>query len=529
MAKRDEHTLDFRHRFLGARNGVRFVARMKFSSIDFHFSWLRRNRRRTRHFWAAGIGAAFICVMLAPRYVDPAQKKTANPGNAPAKPSQAAETDRSANSPHETKSYEIAFKEFKLQNGLRVLLAEDHSAPTYSICVTYNVGSRDERPGRTGFAHLFEHMLFQGSANVGKGEHFILIQNNGGSANGTTNMDRTNYFETLPANQLELGIFLEADRMRAPAITQANFDNQRLTVQEERRQSYDNRPYGKTYEAVIDLAYDNFAYKHSTIGSMDDLNAATIEDAELFFRSYYAPNNAVVALVGDFKTDVALRLVKKYFENIAPQESPKAPDMTEPEQKGERRKVIEDSFARTPRLDIVYKIPPGNTADWYALDVLGYVLSNGVSSRLYQKFVKEKELALRVEADASELRGPSLFWFSIMARPTTDLGSLETLLYDEIARLQKEPIADWELAKVQMQLLRQRAQQAYSSRSRANALGHFAVFYNDPGLINSIWRRYEQINKADIQRVAQTYFRESNRTVVTTLPKSAAGESGKIQ
>ena len=192
-----------------------------------------------------------------------------------------------------------------------MLLAEDHSAPTYSICVTYNVGSRDEKPGRTGFAHLFEHMLFQGSENVGKGEHFILIQNNGGSANGTTNSDRTNYFETLPANQLELGIFLEADRMRAPAITQANFDNQRLTVQEERRQSYDNRPYGKTYEAVIDLAYDNFAYKHSTIGSMEDLNAATIEDATAFFRTYYAPNNAVLALVGDFKTDVALAFDQK--------------------------------------------------------------------------------------------------------------------------------------------------------------------------------------------------------------------------
>ncbi|MDZ4343298.1 MAG: pitrilysin family protein, partial [Candidatus Binatia bacterium] len=169
------------------------------------------------------------------------------------------------------KTFDVAFKEFKLKNGLRVILAEDHSAPTYSICVTYNVGSRDERPGRTGFAHLFEHMLFQGSANVGKGEHFLLVQNNGGSANGTTSADRTNYFETLPANQLELGIFLEADRMRSPSITQANFDNQRLTVQEERRQSYDNRPYGRTYETVIDTAYDNFAYKHSTIGSMDDL------------------------------------------------------------------------------------------------------------------------------------------------------------------------------------------------------------------------------------------------------------------
>src|SRR5881628_2623163 len=160
----------------------------------------------------------------------------------------------------------LEFTDQRLENGLRVIIAPDSSAPVFSISVTYNVGSRDERPGRTGFAHLFEHMMFQGSANVGKGEHFILVQNNGGSANGTTNIDRTNYFETLPANQLELGIFLEADRMRAPAITQANFDNQRLTVQEERRQSYDNRPYGKTYEAVIGLAYDNFPYKHSTIG-----------------------------------------------------------------------------------------------------------------------------------------------------------------------------------------------------------------------------------------------------------------------
>src|SRR5215510_4469511 len=201
----------------------------------------------------------------------------------------------------------VKFTEHKLKNGLRVILSEDHSAPTYSICVTYNVGSRDERPGRTGFAHLFEHMMFQGSDNVGKGEHFILVLNNGGSANGTTNADRTNYFQTLPANQLELGLFLEADRMRSLKINQANFDNQRQTVQEERRQSYDNRPYGKSYEAVIETAYDNFAYKHSTIGSMEDLNAAMVRDAAEFFHTYYAPNNAVLSLVGDFNTDVALR------------------------------------------------------------------------------------------------------------------------------------------------------------------------------------------------------------------------------
>jgi predicted Zn-dependent peptidase len=420
------------------------------------------------------------------------------------------------------KSFDIDFKEFTLKNGLRVLLAEDHSAPTFSICLTYNVGSRDERPGRTGFAHLFEHMLFQGSENVGKGEHFILIQQNGGSANGTTNADRTNYFETLPANQLELAIFLEADRMRAPAITQANFDNQRATVQEERRQSYDNRPYGKTFEVVLDLVYDNFPYKHSTIGSMEDLNAATIDDAAAFFKTYYAPNNAVLSLVGSFKTEQALALIKKYFENIPAQAPPAEPDMSEPEQRAERRKVIEDGFAQTARLDLVYKIPPGNTPDWYALEILGQVLSRGASSRLYQKLIKEKELALSAGADAVERRGPSTFWFSVMARPGSDLAEIERLVGEEIGRVQTAQVSTAELIKVRNQLTRQRAQQLYSTRSRANALGHFAVYYKDPSLINRVWQNYQKIGAADLQRVAQKYLRDSNRTVVTTLPKGGA-------
>jgi zinc protease len=438
---------------------------------------------------------------------------------------QAADSMSRQSRSHLTRSFDVSFREFTLKNGLRVILSEDPSAPTFSICVTYNVGSRDERPGRTGFAHLFEHMLFQGSANVGKGEHFILVQNNGGSANGTTNADRTNYFETLPSNQLELGIFLEADRMRAPSLTQANFDNQRHTVQEERRQSFDNRPYGKTYETVIETAYDNFAYKHSTIGSMQDLNAATLQDAAEFFRTYYAPNNAVLSLVGNFKTDVALGLIKKYFESIPAQTPPVRPDVAEPEQQSERRKTIADLFAQTPRVDIVYKIPPGNTRDWYALAVLGQVLSSGVSSRLHQKFVKEKEMALSVSAGPDERRGPSLFWLTVMARPGTALRELETLIYEEIAQLQNETIADWELDKVRMQLRRQRAQQLYSSRARANALGHYAVYYNDPKLINSVWDEYNRVGKADLQRVAMSYFKESQRTVVTTMPKSKTAQA----
>ena len=437
---------------------------------------------------------------------------------------ESAEPDHDQTATKSSKSFDVVFKEFKLNNGLRVILAQDHSAPTYSICVTYNVGSRDERPGRTGFAHLFEHMLFQGSENVGKGEHFILIQNNGGSANGTTNAERTNYFETLPANQLELGIFLEADRMRALNITQANLDNQRQTVQEERRQSFDNRPYGRTYEAVVEAAYVNFPYQHSVIGSMEDLDRATVQDAVDFFRIYYAPNNAVLSLVGDFEMSVALNLIKKYFEGIPAQPVPPIPDVNEPEQETERRKVIEDDFAQAPRLDIVYKIPPGNTRDWYALSVLGQVLSGGVSSRLYQKLIKDKELALSASAGPDERRGPSLFWFSITARPGVDLAALEKLIYEDIARLQNEEIADWELSKVQMQLRRQRAQQHYSTRSRANSFGHYAVYYNDPQLINTLEQKYSQVTKADLQRVARTYFQENQRTVVTTMPKPATAK-----
>jgi predicted Zn-dependent peptidase len=259
---------------------------------------------------------------------------------------------------------------------------------------------------------------------------------------------------------------------------------------------------------------------------MEDLDAATIDDAAEFFRAYYAPNNAVLAMVGNFKIAAVLALIKQYFEAIPAQTPPGAPDMTEPEQTGEKRAVIEDNFAQTPRLDMVYKIPPGNTPDWYALDVLGHVLSNGVSSRLYQKLVKDKEVALSVYADAQEQRGPALFWFSIMARPNTDLGELEKLLHEEIARLQNEAVTDGELKKVNRQLRRQRAQQLYSSRSRANALGHFAVYYNDPSLINNVWRNYETVAPADLQRVARRYFIESNRTVVTTIPKSVAKPAG---
>ncbi len=422
----------------------------------------------------------------------------------------------------------IPIQQYTLKNGLRVVLSEDHTAPTYSICVTYDAGSRDEKPGRTGFAHLFEHMMFQGSENVGKGEHFILIENNGGGMNGTTNTDRTNYFETLPANQIDLGLFLEADRMKSLAVTQANLDNQRNAVQEERRLRVDNQPYGKTFEAISDTAYDNFGYKHSTIGSMADLNAASLDDVKDFFRVYYAPNNAVLALVGDFKKEEVLAKVKKYFEDIPSQTAPARPDMTEPAQTAERRKSIEDGFAQVPRVDIVYKIPSYTSPDYMPMNVLMSILGSGQSSRLYQKLVKEKEQAANVFANAAARRATGLASVIALVRPGVKLEDAEQTIYGEIDKVQTEPVADWELEKVRLKYRHDHAAQLSSTLTRAVQLAYYTVAWNDPEVLNSEESRLDAVTKDDLMRVAKKYLISTNRTVVTTIPKpkSAAGAAG---
>src|SRR5215468_115957 len=258
----------------------------------------------------------------------------------------------------------VRFTDTRLDNGLRVIVSEDHYAPVFAIAVSYKVGSRDERQGRTGFAHLFEHMMFKGSENVGAGEHPYLIYTNGGNLNGTTNNDRTLYFEVLPKNQLDLGLFLEADRMKSLKVTKENLENQRQAVKEERRLGVDNQPYGQAFEKMDELVYDNFAYHHSVIGSMADLDAASVEDVQQFFKMYYAPNNAVLALAGDLDPKETLAKVKKYFGDIPRQEPPKPVDLTEPEKKdGERRLKIDDKLARATRIDIAYRIPETTNAE----------------------------------------------------------------------------------------------------------------------------------------------------------------------
>ena len=418
----------------------------------------------------------------------------------------------------QTKVPVLQLRDEHLPNGLHVILAPDHSAPVYAINVTYNVGSRNERPGRTGFAHLFEHMMFEGSQNVGKGEHFILVLNNGGGMNGTTNEDRTMYFEELPKNQLDLGLYLEADRMRALNITQANFENQRQTVEEERRQSLDNQPYGKADLDLDSLSYDNFAYKHSTIGSMNDLNSATVQDVADFFKTYYAPNNAVLTLVGDFDPDQAFAKVKQYFGAIPAQMPPPKVDLSEDPHYGERRETISDSLARLPRVQMAYLIPPGNTPDNYALGLLADILSQGQSSRMYQHLVRDKQLASQVAVRPDARIGPSLFYITANARPGVKAEDLENAIDDEIADVVKNGVTADELAKAKTQFLRRFIEQRRSTLATANAIGRDAVYFNDPNLINTVLDKEDAVTLDQVNAAAKKYLVRDQRTVVISLP-----------
>ena len=412
----------------------------------------------------------------------------------------------------------LNFTDQRLENGLRVIIAPDHTAPVFAIAVTYNVGSHSERPGRTGFAHLFEHMMFQGSKNVGKGEHMILIENNGGDMNGTTSEDRTNYFEMLPRNQLDLALFLESDRMRSLAVNKANLDNQRNAVQEERRLGIDNQPYGKAYLEIDNLAYDNFAYKHSIIGSMADLNAATESDVQDFFRIYYAPNNAVVTLVGDLDPAEALEKVKKYFGDIPSQPAPPKPDLTEPEHYGERRETMMDPLARLPMILMAFHIPPGNTADSYALQVLENILSTGESSRLYQHLVKDKQLATSIDAQVDSRTGDSLFYLVAVPRPGVKPEDVENAIEEEIAAVKKDGVTDAEMEKARAQFRRNQIQARQSALYTAMRIGDYTVKFDDPNLINTIFDKFNAVTAAQVKEVADKYLITRQQAVVIDLP-----------
>jgi len=420
----------------------------------------------------------------------------------------------------------VTFTDTRLANGLRLIVAEDHIAPVFSVAVVYNVGSRNERAGRTGFAHLFEHMMFKGSENVGPGEHFYTIFSNGGTMNGTTNKERTLYFETMPANQLDAAMFLEADRMRSLSIVKENLDNQRNAVQEERRQGMDNQPYGRTNESIDDLAFDNPAYKHSVIGSMDDLTAAATEDVASFFQTYYAPNNAILAVTGDVTTARVRELARKYFDSIPAQPAPPAVDVTQAAQGGERRLNLEDPLARLPRIDISFRIPSNLSPDDDAIDAISRMLAGGRSSRLYESIVRRQQLAVNVGAFAPDSRGPRLFRIVVTPTPGKSLEDVEAAVYAEIELVKTKPIADWELDKARNGARRQLVSDVGSSLSRAINLAEYALIYNDPGMINTHWDRIAKLSAADVQRVAKQYLTADNRSVIVTRPKAGPGRGG---
>ncbi|MBZ5724972.1 MAG: insulinase family protein [Acidobacteriia bacterium] len=420
--------------------------------------------------------------------------------------------------------FTVAFKTYTLKNGLRVVVAPDKSAPTYAICMAYNVGSRDERPGQTGLAHLLEHLMFEGSRNVGPGEHSYLIRTNGGSENATTNTDRTNYYEALPANQLDLGLFLEADRMAGLTVTPERLDLQRHVVLEEKMIRVDNKAYGRASEVLNDIAFENFAYRHSTFGTSADLGAATTETVLRFYRTFYMPNNAVLVVVGNVRPEEVLAAVRKRFGGIPAGTLPQPPDFTPDVRESARQRTVEDSFAKASRIDISYKVPPGNSPEWYALAVAGDVLAEGHSSLLHRTLVLEKNLAARVAYQQQQRRAAALGTFSVTLKKSDDVAAAEEVLYTELERFKKDPIDDWRVDKVRRDFVLTSAERFQSSTYRALVLSEFALFYNDPGLLNTFVDKLYRVTKKDIQRAVAKYFIQENRSVVVTVPRAGRKE-----
>jgi zinc protease len=415
-------------------------------------------------------------------------------------------------------------EEFTLANGLRVVFSPDRAIPVVSVAVYYDVGSRNEREGRTGFAHLFEHMMFQGSENVPKAAHFQYIFNAGGTMNGTTSTERTNYFETLPSNYLPLAFWLESDRMRSLKVTQENLDNQRNAVQEEKRLRYDNQPYVNAFLRMNELIFTNPANAHSTIGSMEDLDAATIDDVREFFRIYYAPNNAVLSVVGDFDGAEARGMIDKYFGSIPSQPLPPPVDVFEPEAVAIPQETFYDPLAPAPAFVLGWKVPARRTTDFYALSLAGTLLFEGDSSRLYQKLVKGDESVVSIEGGVDERRGPSALYIFALPKPGEDVEVIRRQIFDEIRHIAADGPTDDEMEKLRNSLSNDAVRGRQSTMYRAQRLAEFALYDSDPRLVDSELDHYLNVTAADIKRAAELYLHSTNRVVLDIIPAPGAQE-----
>jgi len=417
---------------------------------------------------------------------------------------------------------QIPIEQFALANGLRVVFSEDHSVPVVSVAVYYDVGSRNEREGRTGFAHLFEHMMFQGSENVPKAGHFQYIFNNGGTMNGTTSSERTNYFETLPASQLPLALWLESDRMRSLKVTQENLDNQRDAVKEEKRLNYDNRPYSNAFLRLNELIYRNPRNAHSTIGSMEDLDDATIDDVREFFRVYYAPNNAVLAVCGDFDSAEARAFVEKYFASIPPQPAPAPVDVSESAEVAALGEIYPDPFAQLPAIMLGWKVPARRTEDYYSLSLASDLLLDGDSSRLYQRLVKGEESVVAIQGGVGERRGPSTVYVFAIPKPGRTTQEIRATMQEEIKRLATEGPTPEEMEKLRNTLLNDAVRSRQSTLYRAQRLAEYALYDGDPNLFNTEMERYLAVTPEEIRRAVGKYLLTDNLSVMEVVPAHLA-------
>jgi predicted Zn-dependent peptidase len=415
----------------------------------------------------------------------------------------------------------LEIEEYTLDNGLRVVLNPDESVPVVSCAVYYDVGSRNEREGRTGFAHLFEHMMFQGSENVPKAGHFQFVMKAGGTMNGTTSSERTNYYETLPASQLPLALWLESDRMRTLAVTQENLDNQRDAVKEEKRLRYDNQPYGQVFDLLTSMVYKNFANSHSTIGSMEDLDAATVEDVREFFRVYYAPNNAVLVLSGSFDVEEAKSLIEKYFATIPSQPKPAPLDVSEPPEISRKKQTYVDNLAPFPAFIDGWKIPARRTPEFYALYLAGKLLYDGESSRLYQKLVKGDESVIQIFGFTDERRGPSSVIIGAIPKPGEDIEQIRSQIYAEIEQIATAGPSEDEMQKLRNQLINDEVRSRQSSLARAQRIAEYALYDGDPTLINSEVEELLKISAEQIRDAAARYLNTDNRAQLDIVPASS--------
>jgi zinc protease len=411
-----------------------------------------------------------------------------------------------------------------LPNGLTVVLSEDHSTPIVHVQLVYHVGSKNERPGRTGFAHLFEHLMFKGSKNVQPEAHTSMLASVGGQSNAYTTDDETVFWETVPAQYLPLSLWLEADRMATLRIDKDTFANERDVVKEERRMRVDNQPYGRLNEIIYDQAFTVHPYKHATIGSMKDLEAASVEDVRDFYRTYYVPSNATLALVGDFDSAQAMQLITQYLgrvpkaEREVPRDIPKEPPQTK-----EKRVTLQQPWP-LPAVVVAYHITNDGNPDSYPLHIAAKLLSDGQTSRIYQKLVYEKQLAVAAFGSANLIEDPNLFYAVAIVQPGKSPQEVTDVLIAELDRLKNEPISEHELQRTKNQFARDYILGRESNQQKAQTLAHALVIHSDIKTADGEFDIFQNITTADVQRVARTYFRPENRLVLTLMPSGKAGQ-----